>query len=117
WFALYEYLYCWFFKSIFYTSQFQNQDGQRDVEVMSWYAEQKRQNYTYWIKSSQPVKFHWIFEKNVANDTKDLAFLHDHVRIYQIEVTNAKKLSIIGCRTCLKGVKDGKQVIENVFFV
>ncbi|KAF6770646.1 hypothetical protein AHF37_09396 [Paragonimus kellicotti] len=87
----------------------QSQEGQRDVEVMSWYAGQKRQNYT-----SQQWKFYWIFEKNVAKDTKDLAFLHDHVRIYQIEVTNAKKLSVIGCRTCLKGVKNGKQVIKSI---
>ncbi|KAF8563929.1 hypothetical protein P879_05906 [Paragonimus westermani] len=94
----------------------QSRDGQRDVEIMSWNAGQTRQNYTYWIKSSQPVKFYWVFEKNVAKDTKDLTFLHDHVRIYQIEVTNAKNLSVIGCRTCLKGVENGKQVIEGFFF-
>ncbi|KAA3678502.1 uncharacterized protein DEA37_0005507 [Paragonimus westermani] len=34
------------FKPVPYTSEFQSQNGQRDVEIMSWFAGKTRQNYT-----------------------------------------------------------------------
>ncbi|TGZ58566.1 hypothetical protein CRM22_009573, partial [Opisthorchis felineus] len=60
------------------------------------------------IDDSAAVNFTWEFRKKAPNpEVSQSDLLLEHVKIYQLEVTNAKLLGTIGCRKCLKGIQDG----------
>ncbi|KAA0191502.1 hypothetical protein FBUS_01130, partial [Fasciolopsis buskii] len=94
----------------------QEQVGREEFMVKSWTGSVPRQNFILHIKDSRPTNFTWTFQKMNPNRS---VFDHDHVRIYNIRVTNAVGLGAIGCRKCLKGMEHGKCVTcpRGLFYV
>ncbi|KAG5451903.1 upf0577 protein KIAA1324-like [Clonorchis sinensis] len=85
------------------------QRGNVNTPLIQWLGKAERQNYTLTIEDSAAVNFTWEFRKKAPNpEVSQSDLLLEHVKIYQLEVTNAKLLGTIGCRKCLKGIQDGK---------
>ncbi|KAH8872085.1 UPF0577 protein [Schistosoma japonicum] len=71
--------------------------------VAIWGGSSKRINHTYHVQDASAITFKWTFEKPGSR-----IHVQDHVKIYQIEVTNVKNDNAIGCQTCIRGVENGK---------